>query len=91
MYFFKNQGKQFLDLTGNLILSHNDRLVKTRSTSAAPTKVLNAKYIINSGDLNIIGKLKATRLALSFIWGKPNPLVAEDTALMESATNDSRS
>ena len=78
-YFFLKNGKQYLDLTGDLILSHNDRLVKARSKSAAPVKVLNAKFVLNAGDLNLRGKLKATKIALKFIWGKPEPLLAEDT------------
>lgn len=79
MYFFFRNKKQFLDLTGNLILSQNDRLVKARTTSAGPSKVLNAKFVLNCGDLNLRGKLKATILVLRFIWGKPQPLVTEDT------------
>lgn len=67
MYFFKKQGRQYLDLTGNLILSHNDKLIKARVSSAAPHKALNAKFIVNTGDLNLRGKLKAALLALRFI------------------------
>lgn len=81
MYFFLKSKKQYLDLTGNLILSHNDRLVKVRTKSAGPTKVLNSKFVLNCGQLTFIGKLKATKIALKFIWGKPNPLTAEDTNL----------
>lgn len=81
MYFFFKNKKQYLDLTGNLILSHNDQLVKVRTKSAGPTKVLNSKFIINCGLLTIWGKWKATKIALGFIWGKPNPLTAEDTNL----------
>jgi len=88
MYFFLKSKKQYLDLTGNLILSHNDRLVKARTQSAGPTKVLNAKYVVNAGDLNFRGKLKATKLALGFIWGKPNPLIAEDTNLREPTKSE---
>ena len=84
MYFFKKQGKQYLDLTGNLILSKNDQLIKTRSTSAAPHKALNGTYICNAGDLNFIGKLKATVLAMRFIWGQGwQPLRPEDTDLIK--------
>ena len=79
MYFFKKQGRQYLDLTGNLILSHNDKLIKARVGSAAPHKALNAKFIINAGDLNLYGKLKATLLAIRFIWGKPEPLTSDKT------------
>ena len=88
MYFFKNQGKQFLDLTGNLILSHNDRLVKARTPSAGPYKILNSKFVVNAGDLNLRGKFKATILALRFIWGKPQPLLAEDTNLKTPTRNN---
>lgn len=79
MYFFKKSGRQYLDLTGNLILSHNDQLVKSRSTSARPTKILNAKFIINAGNLRIRDKLKATIITLRFIWGKPDPLTIDKT------------
>ena len=79
MYFFKKKGRQYLDLTGNLILSHNDQLIKARVSSAAPHKALNAKFIVNAGDLNLIGKLKATWIALCFIWGKSTALKPEDT------------
>lgn len=81
MYFFFKNKKQYLDLTGDLILSHNDQLVKARTKSAGPVKVLNAKFVINAGKLTFWGKWKATKIALSFIWGKPNPLTAENTNL----------
>ena len=81
MYFFLNKGKQYLDLTGDLVLSQNDQLVKARSKSAAPVKVLNAKFVVNAGKLNFRGKLKATILVLRFVWGKPAPLLPEDTNL----------
>ena len=87
MYFFKKEGKQYLDLTGDLILSSNDRLIKARSKSAAPVKALNAKFVLNCGDLTFIGKLKATLLVLRFVWGKPQPLIAEDTNKREPVKN----
>lgn len=80
MYFFKNKGKQYLDLTGNLILSHNDRLVKARVKSAAPVKVLSAKYVLIS-TLNIKNKIIATWMVLIFIWGKSSQLIPNDTDL----------
>ena len=87
MYFFKKEGKQYLDLTGDLILSSNDRLIKARSKSAAPVKALNAKFVLNCGDLNLMGKLKATILVLRFVWGKPQPLTAADTNKREPVKN----
>ena len=88
MYFFLSKGKQYLDLTGDLVLSSNDRLIKARSKSAAPVKALNAKFVLNCGDLTFIGKLKATILVLRFVWGKPKPLVAGDTFKREPITKE---
>ena len=77
MYFFNTGGKQHLDLRGDLILTHNDSLVKTRNKSAAPRFVSNAKYVLNIPKLGFIGKLKATFAAIGFIWGDNQSLTKE--------------
>lgn len=82
MYFFMKSGKQHLDLRGDLVLSHNDALVKTRIKSAAPRFVSNAIYILNIHQLSLIQKLKASKAALSFIWGK-NKALTPDTIDIE--------
>ena len=82
MYFFKESGKQILDLTGNLILSFNDSLIKTRSKSAAPYSVKDAKKIMIN-ELTFKKKIAATYIVLGFIWGKNKALVPENTALNE--------
>ena len=46
MYFFKKNGRQYVDCTGDLILTHNDAAIKARSKSAGPHKALNARYVI---------------------------------------------
>lgn len=69
MYFFKLKGKQFLDLRGVLILSHNDELVKARVATAAPRYVKNANYIVGITRLKPFRKLRATFAAIRFIWG----------------------
>jgi len=66
MYFYFIKGKQHLDLTGNLILSHNDALIKARVPSAAP-KIKNGRYIISTK--GFIRKVKATWNVMWFIWG----------------------
>ena len=79
MYFFKKQGKQFLDLRGNLILSHNPTLVRARVKSAAPRYVRNAKYIDNRTGFR--RRMRATIAAIGFIWGPStalNPIDAEN-------------
>ena len=73
MYFYNTGGKQHLDLRGDLILTHNDALVKTRNKSAAPRHVHNPKYISIQG-LTFVRKIKATFHAIGFIWGENQAL-----------------
>lgn len=77
MYFFKKSGKQILDLRGDLVLTHNDALVKGRVKSAAPASVRNAKRIENIPNLGFWQKVKASRAALKFIWGPSQALTKE--------------
>jgi hypothetical protein len=74
MFFFKKKGKQFLDMTGNLILSHNDKLIKASSKSAMPYAAYNSKNITNLSKLSFKEKLYVTVAAIRFIWGKSNAL-----------------
>jgi len=69
MYFFKKGGKQLLDLRGDL--------VKGRVKSAAPASVRNAKYIQNIPSMGFWGKVRATKAAISFIWGPSQALTKE--------------
>jgi hypothetical protein len=80
MYFHRKDGKQILDLRGDLILTHNDDLVKARVKSAAPRSVRNPKYIL-VGALNFLGKIKATFYAARFIWGASEALDADKEGL----------
>ena len=77
MYFYKNKGKQVLDLTGNLILTHNDQLIKARVTSAGPSRVRNAKFVDNIAGGSLKRKIKATFSVIAFIWG-PSTALTED-------------
>ena len=79
MYFFKKNGKQMLDLRGDLVLTHNDNLVKGRVKSAAPAGVRNATYIENIPAMGFRSKLAATRIALGFIWSKKSQALTQET------------
>ena len=79
MYFFIKEGRQYLDLTGNLILSHNDRLIKTRNKSAAPTKILNATYVVDLKHLTFIAKIRLVIMIFKFVFGKSQRLTEQDT------------
>ena len=78
MYFYKYKGKQVLDLRGDLILTHNNALVKGRIKSAAPSGVTNVKYISDIPAMGSFRKLRATFAAIRFIWGKSEALNIED-------------
>ena len=80
MYFYKDKGKQVLDMRGDLVITHNDSLVKARVKSAAPSGVQNAKYIVVAG-MGFVRKLKATFAAIGFIWGENQALSIDDEGL----------
>lgn len=77
MYFYKQKGRQVLDMRGDLVLSHNDALVKGRVKSAAPSAVRNARYIRGLKTRGFLFKLSASRAALAFIWGRSQALTKE--------------
>ena len=81
MYFYKRNGKQHLDLRGDLVLTHNDAIVKGRVKSAAPAVVRNATYVENIPSMGFRAKLGASRVALAFIWSKSQALVPEEAGL----------
>ena len=68
MHFFKKKGKLQLDLTGNLILSHNKEFISAQVSSAGPRRAKNAKYIMLRG-AKFRQRMRATHHALAFIWG----------------------
>lgn len=70
MHFHLKKGRQILDLSGNLILSKRDDLVTSFPSSAGPKRVRFAHYVPGLHKAGIIGKLKASRAALRFIWGR---------------------
>jgi hypothetical protein len=80
MYFYKRGGKQILDLRGDLILTHNDDLIKGRVKSAAPGGVKNATYIVVR-NMGFIRKLKATFHAMRFIFGPSKALDSDKEGL----------
>jgi hypothetical protein len=77
MYFYRLKGKQYLDLKGTLVLTHNEEIVATRSKSAGPTAVYNARYVENLAARSRRDKVRASWAALRFIWGKSTALGTE--------------
>lgn len=77
MYFYKQKGRQICDMRGDLVLTHNDALVKGRVKSAAPAAVRNATYVEGIPAMGWRGKWRATLVALAFIWGPSRALTKE--------------
>ena len=73
MYFYKKQGKQILDLRGDLIITHNDAIVKGRIKSAAPASIRNIKYVLLNTK-GFIYRIKVTIKVINFIWGPSQAL-----------------
>jgi len=89
MYFFKKGKEQHLDLRGDFILTHNDELVKTRSKSAAPVKVVNADYSCVKS-LTFIKRIIITIKVIAFVWGSNEALTPERTSLKKPRVNTGR-
>ncbi|MCH9712733.1 MAG: hypothetical protein K0U20_08935 [Proteobacteria bacterium] len=82
MYFYNDGKNQILDLKGDLILSFNSDLVKTRSKSAAPKQIKSPDgYILNIGKLGFINRIKLTLKVIGFIWGPDQELTEDKTGL----------
>lgn len=75
MYFYKQKGKRYLDLSGNLILSHNANFVTSSLKSIAPDKIINSFYVCNISKLSIWKKIKTSFRLIWFIWIKPKNLL----------------
>jgi len=76
MYFYQKNGKQMLDMRGDLVLTHNTALIKARVKSSGPCKARNAEYILIN-TLSVFRKIRATFIAIGFIWGKSTELTTE--------------
>jgi len=82
MYFYRNGKEQILDLRGDLIISFNDSLVKTRSKSAGPKTIKSPDgYILNVGKAGFIKRIGVTLKIIAFVWGNDKELVEADTNL----------
>lgn len=76
MYFYKKQGGRGLDLRGDLILTHNADLIRSKSRKSAPDWVRHARWI-PLGRRGIWRRIVATVHAVRFIWSKPKPLTRD--------------
>ena len=66
MLFTKVKGKQYLDMSGNLVLTKNEQLVAVTAPSAMPKGIQGGEHaFVRKGS-----RLRATLTALNFIWSK---------------------
>ena len=89
MYFYLDKGKQQLDLKGDLIISFNDALVKTRVPSAGPKTIKSPDgYILNVGKAGFIKRIGITLKIIGFVWGRDKELTPERTDLNKPHVNE---
>jgi len=85
MHFYKKQGKQFLNMQGDLILTHNLDVVSAFPKSAGPTNVSNVRFIPNVKALSFFDKLKAVFIVARFVFGKDRALPLENIKTRENS------
>lgn len=78
MHFYKNHGKQILNMKGDLIVTHNKDVVSALSKSAGPSQVLNARFLPNVGELRFIDKLEVILIVVKFVFGEDKAAPLED-------------
>ena len=69
MYFYRNKGQQVLNMKGDLVLTKNAERIATRSKSAGPSRCYGGSWVTDISSLRFAGKIKATAIAIRFIWG----------------------
>lgn len=74
MYFFKEKGRQVLDMRGDLLLTHNTAPIVARIGSAAPSAVRNGQWADNITRMTCWQKLRLSLRVLRFIWGRSQEL-----------------
>lgn len=68
MYFYKEQGKQLLDMHGDLLITQSNSIIAARSKSAAPSKCINGAAILLPRIDTPWKKLKAILIVARKIW-----------------------
>lgn len=68
MHFFKFKGRQYLNMSGDLLLTKGDHPITTKTQGAGPTRVYN----MSAGHVRggFFARLHATFRALAFIWSR---------------------
>lgn len=80
MYFFKQNGKQILDLTGDVVITHNDEPIKARTKSAGPSAIKNHVFI-KLHNASFFKKVFYTFYLATYVWRKNQELTADKTNL----------
>ena len=74
MFFVFAKGKRFLNLKGNLILTHNARLVRGNNKKATPQSIAGGLFLQILPDSGFRLRCRATWAAFAFIWGDTEAL-----------------
>jgi len=67
MHFYKKDGRQELDLSDSLVLTHG-KLITYKSKSATPFAVHNARFAQHISTIGFIRKLGVAWVVIKFIF-----------------------
>lgn len=79
MYFYLGNGKQHMNLQGDLILTQNKNEVMARVKSAAPTVITRAggRVFTSVRERPFWQKVKIVFVVIGFLWGKDERLTPD--------------
>lgn len=78
MHFYKKNGKQLLNMRGDIVLTHNKDVLSAFPKSAGPKRVSNVRFIPNVSKLGFFAKLKAIFIVVCFVFGRDKSLPFEN-------------
>lgn len=70
MYFLFHNNTRYLNLEGNLIITHNERLIMGNHKRATPQHITGGMFVKVVATSGFWRRIQASRAALSFIWGQ---------------------
>lgn len=70
MYFLFHNNVRYLNLEGNLIITHNERPIMGNHKRATPQHITGGMFVKVVRTSGFWRRIQATRAALLFIWGE---------------------
>jgi len=84
MFFYKIKGRVCLDCTGDFILTRNTSIIRAEAKQTAPYAVTSVSGVANVSAYGFLHRLRASWLALRFIWSRRPAYVGTAAAVRYS-------